>query len=388
MIQKVASKGKEWIFDKIHGNNLIYNTCWEDPRCDRALLNLNAESEIVMITSAGCNALDYALDKPAAIHCIDMNYRQNALLELKKVFFESASFDYLFQFFGEGKTMNPSFFYEQVLRPNLSASAKRFWDKKIESYFTPTRLRPSFYFHGTAGTFAWLFGVYMRVRKSLYSTVQELLDAPTLDVQKYWYDKIEEKVIGPFIQWAMKQPITLSLLGIPQSQSQLVEKEYPGGVVRFIQDSLRHIFTEIPIKDNYFWQLYINGKYTETCCPNYLKREYFDLLGEEVSKIKTHTKTVASFLKENPKAYSHYVLLDHQDWLAANHRAGLEEEWQLILKNSRSGTKILLRSGAMRVDFFPEFVKEKVCFESQNIQEQHYNDRVGTYGSVYCGIVK
>ena len=65
-------------------NDLVYNTCWEDPRCDRQLLQINEESKLCMITSAGCNALDYLLDNPTEIHCVDMNPRQNALLNLKK----------------------------------------------------------------------------------------------------------------------------------------------------------------------------------------------------------------------------------------------------------------------------------------------------------------
>jgi S-adenosylmethionine-diacylglycerol 3-amino-3-carboxypropyl transferase len=54
-------------FALIHGNRLIYNTCWEDPRIDRQLLNLSPESEVVAITSAGCNVLDYLLDGLGAI---------------------------------------------------------------------------------------------------------------------------------------------------------------------------------------------------------------------------------------------------------------------------------------------------------------------------------
>ena len=52
---------KNKIFQKIHTSNLVYNTCWEDPRCDRNLMDFDAQSKVVMITSAGCNALDYAL---------------------------------------------------------------------------------------------------------------------------------------------------------------------------------------------------------------------------------------------------------------------------------------------------------------------------------------
>ena len=82
---------RDWIFKNVHSSNLVYNICWEDPRCDRQVMNINEESKIVMITSAGCNALDYLLDNPAQIHCIDLNSRQNALVELKKALFKATT---------------------------------------------------------------------------------------------------------------------------------------------------------------------------------------------------------------------------------------------------------------------------------------------------------
>ena len=78
---------QERLFSLIHENRLIYNTCWEDPRLDRELLGLSPESTVVAITSAGCNVLDYLLDGPAAIHAVDVNYRQNAVLSLKMALF-------------------------------------------------------------------------------------------------------------------------------------------------------------------------------------------------------------------------------------------------------------------------------------------------------------
>ena len=88
------------VFEKIHLGNLVYNTCWEDPRCDRQMMKLNNDSRVVMLTSAGCNALDYLLDDPAAIHCVDVNPRQNALLHFKTALFKSGSHRDLFAFFG------------------------------------------------------------------------------------------------------------------------------------------------------------------------------------------------------------------------------------------------------------------------------------------------
>ena len=51
----------EALFRALSSRNLIYNTCWEDPRLDRVALQLGPQDNVLVITSAGCNALDYAL---------------------------------------------------------------------------------------------------------------------------------------------------------------------------------------------------------------------------------------------------------------------------------------------------------------------------------------
>ena len=90
------------LFARVHGGNLVYNTCWEDPRVDLGLLDLSDDSRVVMITSAGCNALDYLLAGPATIDAVDVNPRQNALLELKAALLRDADHEDLFQVFGCG----------------------------------------------------------------------------------------------------------------------------------------------------------------------------------------------------------------------------------------------------------------------------------------------
>src|ERR1700742_4872147 len=99
---KVLKATEDLIFHHVHGGQLIYNTCWEDPRIDRKLMQLDGESRVVMITSAGCNSLDYLLDGPAEMHAVDVNFRQNALLELKLAMIRRGEFADLFEFFGLG----------------------------------------------------------------------------------------------------------------------------------------------------------------------------------------------------------------------------------------------------------------------------------------------
>lgn len=103
-MRTLANWTTETLFNYVHGNYLVYNTCWEDPRLDREVLDLSAEDELVLITSAGCNALDYALDGPRRIHAVDMNFRQNALLELKLAGIRNLEHDEFFAVFGDGGT--------------------------------------------------------------------------------------------------------------------------------------------------------------------------------------------------------------------------------------------------------------------------------------------
>jgi S-adenosylmethionine-diacylglycerol 3-amino-3-carboxypropyl transferase len=104
---------------------------------------------------------------------------------------------------------------------------------------------------------------------------------------------------------------------------------------------------------------------------------------DRVSRVSPQTGTLSNFLRENPGTYSHYVLLDHQDWLAWNHPAALVEEWELILSNSRPGTKILMRSAGLDLEFIPQEVLERLRFDDERTTRLHRMDRVGTYGSTH-----
>lgn len=385
-MKKKLDQLKDKLFEKIHHNNLIYNTCWEDPRIDRALLQFDENSEIVMITSAGCNALDYLLDQPKSIHCIDLNFRQNALLELKKSIIKKGDFDMLFKFFGSGKHQNARNIYEALLRDEMTFSAHKFWDDKIDTFYS-SNPQKTFYFKGTSGSFAWIFKKYLDGKKERKHLIKKLFNSDSIKDQREAYAELEPLLLNKMVLWMMQRHITMSLLGVPRAQRQLILNEYKNGMADFIKENLRHIFTEIPIDDNYFWRLYIKGRYSKNCCPSYLKKENFELLKNNLDKISIDTSSVSQFLKDNPKEYSHFILLDHQDWMSHHAPEALREEWELILQNSRPGTKILLRSAAQSIDFLPKFVLDQIDFVSDHEKTKHKEDRVGTYGSTYLGIV-
>ncbi len=369
-------------FRRIHGSNLVYNAAWEDPRIDRQLLKLDASSEVVMITSAGCNVLDYLLDGPAAIHTIDVNHRQNALLELKLALLRKGDFPELFEMFGIGSHPKYGAIYQSV-RAELSPTAQAFWDKRI-TFFDPTSLKRSFYYHGTSGIAAWVMGgALFRARANIKNIALCLLDATSLEQQREIYALLEPEIWTALSNWLTRQPALMALLGVPRPQIHLIERSHPGGLTGYVKDKLRHVMTELPASENYFWRVYITGSYTLDCCPNYLKHENIAALGSRADHVHPHSCTVAQFLQQNPGKYSHYVLLDHQDWLAWHDPVALREEWDLILANSRPGTKILMRSAGLDLSFVPEEIQARLRFFPEVTDSLHPTDRVGTYGSLH-----
>jgi S-adenosylmethionine-diacylglycerol 3-amino-3-carboxypropyl transferase len=278
-------------------------------------------------------------------------------------------------------------FYQEKLRNALPDFAKEYWDDNWK-YFNGKGIRKSFYHFSTSGTLAWIFNKYLKTRKKLYRQIKHMFEVGSLEEQTKIYNRIESKIANKLVEFVVNRHLTMSMVGVPRSQQLLFAKKYERGAMGFIQECLRKVFTQIPTHDNYFYRLYLDGKYTKTCCPSYVEEQNFDVLKDRIDQIQTHTCTISAFLKNNPGKYSHYILLDHQDWLAANNIPVLEEEWQLILANSRPGTRILLRSAAHQVDFFPQFVLDAVDFEQELTTKTHGEDRVGTYASVYLAIVK
>ncbi len=382
LLAKIKHAGHDRFFNTVHGSRLIYNTCWEDPRIDRELLELDGDSRVVVITSAGCNVLDYLLDGPAEIHAVDVNPRQNALLQLKLALIGAGDYDDFFGIFGRGRRTDFQALFDGIAH-RLPPEARDFWGDKAR-YFNQRGLKKSFYYYGTTGMAAWLFLKYLYLtRPRLRSLIFDLVDARSLDQQRRIYDEIEGRLWGGVSRWLVRQPVLMTLLGVPRPQIRLIQNEYPGGLSQFVRDKMRHVFTEVLMADNYFWRVYITGEYTADCCPNYLRREHFGHLRVRVDRVRTYTGTLSAFLKEHGGAYTHFVLLDHQDWLAWHAPEALEEEWRLILSNSRPGARILMRSAGFRLDFIPRSIAAALRFRPDLTERLHPSDRVGTYGSLH-----
>ncbi|KAL6075760.1 S-adenosylmethionine--diacylglycerol 3-amino-3-carboxypropyl transferase [Balamuthia mandrillaris] len=392
-LSKVYCTAVNSFLERCYSNQVLFNTAWEDPRIDSVALELTDKDNVLIITSAGCNVLSIALEGCNHVYAIDKNPCQNAVLELKVVAIKELSYDEFWQLFGEGRMPNFSSKVYPSLRKRLSARSRQFWDSHA-NYFDGKGFRDSFYFRGCSGVLAYAMKLYMKLIPGLSEAMQDLLNAQSLEEQQEIYSsRIEKRLFNPVIMWILSRELVLSIFnGVPAPQRQLIQNE--GGLPVFIKRSLQAVMTEIPIKDNYFYRVYINGSYTKDCCPNYLKPELFERLKEGlVDNISIHTCTIEEFLEAHGKQdISRFLLLDHQDWMQANPKV-LGREWQQIIDHSTPDARFLWRSASAKAEFVGSTtvkfegqerkLKDLLSYNSDLAAQLHALDRVHTYASFF-----
>ena len=381
------------VFKFVHGNNLVYNQCWEDPRLDRVALDLGPDDNVMVITSAGCNALDYAICGPRNVHAVDMNPRQNALLELKLAGIRRLQYEQFFDMFGRGRMHGAASVYTRELREDLSPWSRNYWDNHIH-FFSNHSPGNSLYFHGTSGLAAKMVNVYVN-RLGIREGIDDILAAKTVEEQQeIFYSGLWDQLWNRKVQWAVGRDSMLSLLGVPRAQREYLESTYNGGISKFIEDCIESVFACLPLGDNYFWRVYLTGSYTKECCPEYLKEENFEALkGGLVDNVHVHTNTVQGFLESSGEPITRLILLDHMDWLSSHKKAWLWSEWQAIVDRAAPDARILWRSGGTKVDFVDPIevnlagqrvrIGELLKYNQDLANELHPTDRVHTYGSFY-----
>jgi S-adenosylmethionine-diacylglycerol 3-amino-3-carboxypropyl transferase len=381
------------IFHAVHRRHLIYNTSWEDPALDRVALDLRPDDRVLVITSAGCNALDYLLAGAGAVNAVDVNPIQNSLLELKVAAVRALDHADFFDLFGRGHSRDAGQLYQDKLRPQLSPFARHYWDRNIR-FFQGDGWRSSFYYRGSSGLLARLALANVHLLHRLRHPLQELLDADNIQEQcDIYYRHIQRRIWSPWLRWLLNRGVTLSLVGVPWPQRRQIQTQYHGGVPQFVRDAVEAVVTRLPFRDNYFWRVYLCGHYTPACCPEYLKAANFARLKSSVDRLTIHTATVTEYLRKTEPGVSKFVLLDHMDWMDCYEPQGLADEWTAILGAARPGARAIYRSAGLRVTFLDQLRVRHRGREAAlgNLLRHHRDwsarlhaqDRVHTYGSFH-----
>ena len=386
----------------------IYGFTWEDPHVDMQHLNLGHDDSILCITSAGDNALHYAIDaKPRRIHAVDMNPCQGHVLELKLACVSALTYDEFWQMFGEGSIDNFRELLDTKISPYLSSHAYQFWR------LNTTAFDKAFYFRGYSGHALRLAKIAFSVT-GVRKWVQRMCEAPTVEEQqKIWDSKLRSTLINkPLIRLFLSNPAFLwNALGVPMNQYQIFLDEGISAE-QFAIDTLDSIPSRSLIKSsNYHYRLCLMGNYTKDSCPLYLKPEGFAALKKQalesgLDSFRLHTDSIVNVLRGfEDDSLTHAITMDHMDWfdpvpegtpapsIKQSRRdsdktvSDLDREIAELSRVVKPGGAVFWRSAAKRPWYNKRFEKMGFRVEPVHIRETGKPiDNVNMYASFYKGV--
>lgn len=385
----------------------IYGFTWEDPYVDVEHMKIKNTDSVLCITSAGDNALHYAIAaKPERIHCVDMNPCQGHLLELKLACIASLTYEEFWKLFGEGKCDNFAELLDSKISLYLSSHAYQFWRLNTHCWDR------NFYFRGYSGHALRLAKIVFSlfgVKKSAISMCQ----APTIEEQsKIWDERLRRTLINPpLINLFLSNPAFLwNALGVPVNQINCFRHE---GVSagQYAVDTLDPIVKHSLLKDdNYHYHLCLTGRYTPESCPLYLKPEAFASLQRNAAKaldaFRLHTDSIVHVLRGlADNSLTHAIVMDHMDWFDPiaphvpapslklardNGNDSISELDREICELSRvvkRGGAVYWRSAAKHPWYRQRFEKMGFHTEPIHIRETGKSiDRVNMYASFYRAV--
>jgi S-adenosylmethionine-diacylglycerol 3-amino-3-carboxypropyl transferase len=378
------------LFTTFQQRHLIYNACWEDPALDREAFELGPTDRVLVITSGGCNALDYLLAGAGSVEAVDSNPCQSALLEFKAAAIRGLEHADFWELFGVGRTLRARQMYHDAMRHRLSLTARRYWDRHLH-YFSGQGSRTSFHYHGGWGLMMWLVVGYWKHCKGLRRPLEELFETRSLAEQRQLYEtRLRGRLWTQSITRFGSLRLPLMLMGIPERQREAI-LNFPGGPHQRALTIIEELMHDIPFATNPFMRVYILGSFSPTCCPEYLKPAGFARLKAGLlDRLTIHTARVTDHLRRTESGISRFALLDHMDWLGPR---DLAEEWQLIIDRAAPGARVLCRSALPDIDYvYPVTVRlhgreatlgNLLRFEREKAAALHARDRVHFYGSFH-----
>jgi len=369
-------------------SGFVYNQIWEDPRVDVEALELNEDSEILTISSGGCNILNYLTHSPKRIVAVDMNRHHIFLARLKLAAVKTLpDHEAFFRFFGCGDEQQNVENYFKHIRKELEPNARRYWEGKgkLRVPFRGPRInyfKRNFYNQSKLGL---LLRTTHLMSKLLRKDQKALLRMNSLDEQKAFY----AKVVDPFfdnklIRAIGKVPLVGFSLGIPPNQHKYLLKDCNGQIVELYRDRAKKLICEFPVEDNYFaWQALSRSYDRENrkAIPDYLKQEHFNNLQSMTDRVETHVITLHQYLQSQPdNSLDRFVFLDSQDWMSDQQ---LTDLWSEVDRVGRPGTRIIFRTASshspIETALPPELLKRFV-HEKDRGKELFAQDRSAIYG--------
>jgi len=320
-----------FISDSLVARRIIYNISWEDPAVEVAELRLGQRDVILTIASAGCNVLDYLIEKPAGIVAADLNEAQLALLDLKLASLAALDHAAFFALWARSDAAVFEASYAVRLRPLLQLDSSRaFWDTNGELFAS------NLFFAGSAGFGARLLRLALRGCGALDAVVRGMRRGQAPD-PRGWGMRIFTLCLSQMWLWRLLAPLG----GVPTSQIDLLRRTPSVWISRVCEVFGSRMWRA----DNYFYYAYAVGRWDPHCCPRYLRPEHYEALRSSAHRVALHHGPLASAAASRDD-FTVASLLDSMDWMGDEQIA---EQLAALLPHMAPAGRLFWRSFGVAV---------------------------------------
>ncbi|MGE5106221.1 MAG: DUF3419 family protein [Sphingobacteriales bacterium] len=351
-------------------HKLIFTQNWEDPACDEKALHIQPGQTVFTITSGGCNSLGFLRFNPALVYCTDINPAQTWLMELKQTAFKNLDYPALLEFFGIRHHNNRQKIYLS-LQKDLSNEAKLFWEKN------KSIIDKGIIMNGRYERFVKIAGTIMRLMQGNGKT-KDFFELTSVREQQVFYDNRWDNGRWRWIFKTMFNKKRLAKKGLNADYF-----HFDDGSSSFSESFYRrasHAMKDIPVKTNYFLSLYLLGHYlNEEDMPDYLKKENFEIIKNNIDRVKPITADSKYWLQQQPaNMFDSFALSNICELMddADTHKLFSE-----VIRTAKPGAKIIFRN-LMIPREVPEDLRQIIIKDDERSKELQLSDRSFVYGKV------
>lgn len=374
------------LFARMAGR-VVFAQCWEDAETDLAALQLPPGQRIVTIAAAGCNALAYLSTRPAAVHAVDVNADQLAMLSLKKAALTGLP-DYpsLLDFLGNADQLPNLQRYRRHIASLLPVSARQYWERHDwRGQPRYSRFARNAYRHSLPGH---IIGLAHGLARLLGKQPASLARANSREEQCSLFEQhIAPALRHPLMRILCRLDSMFYSLGIPPAQLAVLRQQAHGDLPALLEARLRRLACDFPLAGNPYAQQAFARRYRTSQqhgLPLYLQARHYDTLRQHLSRLHSHHQHLTDFLAERPpQSVDAFVLRDIPDWMDT---LQLNALWRQITRTAAPGAKVLFRSGGMASPLTGRLAPQLLaCWQTDPHANRllHARDRSALYGGLH-----
>ena len=234
-----------------------YSQVWEDHCLLERAFELGPGTDVLIIGSAGDNVAALLLAEPDRVVAVDVNPAQCAVIELKLAALRELSASDTAVLLG-ALPGDAAAVYRQIA-PALSTTVREFWNRHGDL------LAAGLVGCGLLERYVTGFRDHWFV--PLADPVRRLFECADLDSQR---EVFEREIYSPALESAFRAYFGAQMAGRGRDVSQYKYVEQDPGA--HLWQGIRHAFTEIPARGNFYLEWLLTGRFADLACGPLLLR--------------------------------------------------------------------------------------------------------------------